>query len=360
VDGVSNLTAAQLSGSTGNNYGARAQGTTVVMRDMTTLAWRTSAVPTGVFNALAPVTPNSAAPSLVSMLPGAGTVSASASFTLQFNVPVQAGAGSITFHPATGPDVVVNIGSGSEVVFNGETVTIDLASNLSETGLYTVTISDGAITSATGESYSAGMNSVASFSATSGTPVTSGVSTAPVWLNQSSLDGAADVATNGVFVLSFNEAIAAGSGSIVFNPVIGSSISISVTDASQVSIAGNTVTINPTALLDPSVKYTVSIGIGVLTDPLGNVFDAIADAGWNFTTAAIPEPPAAAALVGACALALSVAVAPEPRRKRAADHPRPRSAANAAATSRHFVSMNPTTRRAHACPRSTRRSGPPP
>src|SRR5262249_31810214 len=63
--------------------------------------------------------------------------------------------------------------------------------------------------------------------------------------------------------------------------------SISVTDATQITISGNSVTINPTTDLHANTAYHVEIAATAITDLAGNNYAGISDATTlNFTTAA--------------------------------------------------------------------------
>jgi len=77
-------------------------------------------------------------------------------------------------------------------------------------------------------------------------------------------------------VLTFSEAVAAGTGDIVISDGTDTR-TIDVTDT-QVTISGNTVTINPTADLNPDTTYNVQLASGVLKDTAGNAYAGISNA----------------------------------------------------------------------------------
>lgn len=90
------------------------------------------------------------------------------------------------------------------------------------------------------------------------------------------LDDATAVLVNANIVLTFSEDVVVGSGNIVISD--GSDIrTIAAGDAAQVTISGNTVTVNPTAHLNPNTLYFVQMAAGVLADTAGNPFAGIAD-----------------------------------------------------------------------------------
>ncbi|MBF0463377.1 MAG: FG-GAP repeat protein, partial [Magnetococcales bacterium] len=88
-------------------------------------------------------------------------------------------------------------------------------------------------------------------------------------------------------VLTFSENVVAGTGNIVISDGIDTR-TIAVTDATQVTISGNTVTIDPTN--DLHSAYSVQMADGVIQDVAGNHYAGILDnTTLNFTT-----PPASA------------------------------------------------------------------
>ena len=110
--------------------------------------------------------------------------------------------------------------------------------------------------------------------------------TGPVLTAATPADNATAVAAGNNIVLTFNEAVAAGSGNIVISNGAGDTRTIAIGDASQVTISGNTVTINPTADLAAGAAYDVTLASGVITDVAGNAFGGIAQNDLDFTVAA--------------------------------------------------------------------------
>ncbi|MBI2770716.1 MAG: Ig-like domain-containing protein [Burkholderiales bacterium] len=110
--------------------------------------------------------------------------------------------------------------------------------------------------------------------------------TAPTLAAMTPADNATAVAASSNIVLTFSETVQAGSGSIfIYNSSGTVARTISVTDASQVSFAGNTVTINPSADLALSSGYYVNMAAGVIRDLAGNGYSGIAGStAYNFTT----------------------------------------------------------------------------
>jgi hypothetical protein len=87
-------------------------------------------------------------------------------------------------------------------------------------------------------------------------------------------------------VFTFNDPIAVGTGFVRLRNLSDNTEStIDITDASQVSISGNTLTINPTANLAGQKNYAVQIDAGAITDLNGNGFAGISnDQDLNFAT----------------------------------------------------------------------------
>jgi methionine-rich copper-binding protein CopC len=112
---------------------------------------------------------------------------------------------------------------------------------------------------------------------------------APTLSSSTPADDATAVAVDSNVVLTFSENVVAGTGDIVISN--GSDTrTIAVGDATQVTISGNTVTINPTTDLAFSGNYTVQIASGVLLDTAGNAYTGITTATeLDFTTAAFPS-----------------------------------------------------------------------
>jgi predicted extracellular nuclease len=97
-------------------------------------------------------------------------------------------------------------------------------------------------------------------------------------------DGAVAVPADGNIVLRFTETIVAGTGSFTLSN--GTDIrTIAITDP-QVTISGNTLTINPTTDLVGGTTYALTAGAGIVEDAAGNDFAGIGAGVLDFTIAA--------------------------------------------------------------------------
>jgi Ca2+-binding RTX toxin-like protein len=113
--------------------------------------------------------------------------------------------------------------------------------------------------------------------------------TAPTLTSTSPADEASAVARGANLVLTFSEAVKAGTGTVQItnatNPA--DNRTIAVTDATQVSIVGNVLTLNPTLDLLAGASYSVQVAAGAVLDLAGNTYAGIANTtALNFATLA--------------------------------------------------------------------------
>jgi hypothetical protein len=94
---------------------------------------------------------------------------------------------------------------------------------------------------------------------------------APQLSSISPLDNGLNIAKSSNIVLTFDEKVIAGTGNLVVSNGTDTQ-TISVKDATQVSISDNLLTINPMNDLLENSNYTVKIASGVISDSLGNAF----------------------------------------------------------------------------------------
>jgi VCBS repeat-containing protein len=97
--------------------------------------------------------------------------------------------------------------------------------------------------------------------------------TPPVLSSSKPADGAIGVAQGANLTLNFNELVKLGSGHITITDDAGLDVRvIDVNDASQVSISGQSLVINPTDDLHSATAYHVSVDAGAVLDLAGNAW----------------------------------------------------------------------------------------
>ncbi|KRC18259.1 ExeM/NucH family extracellular endonuclease [Acidovorax sp. Root217] len=116
-------------------------------------------------------------------------------------------------------------------------------------------------------------------------------SAGPSLVNSTPADNAINVDKAANLVLRFDEGVARGTGDFVIKKVSDNSVvaTISAADTTQVTVAFNTVTINPTADLAVNTDYYVEAVAGTLKDHYGNNWAGLTGAtAFNFTTSSAP------------------------------------------------------------------------
>ena len=110
--------------------------------------------------------------------------------------------------------------------------------------------------------------------------------TPPIPIRLTPPDEATDVATGTSLVITFNENVQKGTGSIVIRKSSDHSVAEVIAVTSEaVSVSGQTATIIPAVTLAPGTSYCVEITAGTFKDLTENDFEGIGGAAaWNFTT----------------------------------------------------------------------------
>lgn len=210
-----------------------------------------------------------------------------ATLTLTWNQPLDAahaplaGAFAVTIN---GTPVNVN-----SVAISGDTVTLTLAT--AAIGGDTVALSYTDPSSGNDVHAIQLLNGSDAASLTSQSVLNLSPDSTPPTLSSSNIaDEATGVATFADLVLTFNEAIAKGSGNITFKGLDGAAHVVVDVSAAAVTLSGNQATVNPTDLLAAGKQYAVQIDATAFTDVAGNAYAGIAnDTHLNFTTSARPE-----------------------------------------------------------------------
>ncbi len=227
---------------------------------------------------------DSSPPQLQSLSPAdnSGNAPVGANLVLGFNEPVKAGAGNISIFNSDGTLYrSISANDGTQVRFSGNTATVDPSVNLVAGRGYYVTVDAGALVDLAGNAF-AGLTSNGVWNFNTATSDT----TPPQLVALSPTDDATGVAIGADLVLTFNENVAVGSGSIVIRS--GSQVvrTIAVTDTSQVTVDGSQVRINPSSDLAANIAYSVTVDAGAFHDAAGNNFAGVlGNTAWTFTTA---------------------------------------------------------------------------
>ena len=213
-----------------------------------------------------------------SPLDGATGVAVGSPIVLSFSEPVRAGSGNIVLRDSSGNAVqTFAVASAPQLSFSGNTLRIDPSADLAPGAGYRVDLDAGSVKDVAGNNY-AGTTSY-DFSTAMAADTA-----APLVLSFLPTDEATGVAVGSHIVVQFSEAIARGTGTIVLRNNAGTPIETwQSATAAQLSIAGNTLTINPSADLLPGAGYRVDFDFGSVRDLANNNFNGTTS--YNFSTA---------------------------------------------------------------------------
>ncbi len=207
---------------------------------------------------------------------GATDLSANADIIVTFDEPVVKGSGEIILTPTVGAPITIAV-TDPRVTIVGGVVTIDPMADLAVGTSYTLTIPAGAFIDASGNSSPPDTQSFMTAPALDTTP--------PMLSSSVPANNATGVAVGANIVLTYDEAVQKGSGSITLQPLGGTVVTIPISTA-QVSVAGSVVTINPTTDLLAGTSYTLMVPAGVIDDLAGNSAGSFI---LNFATAAAAD-----------------------------------------------------------------------
>lgn len=116
-----------------------------------------------------------------------------------------------------------------------------------------------------------------------GTPTVQVDTTAPAIVNLSPAAGATNVATSSNIVVTFNDEIRRGSGTLVLRTASGQVMELfPAATSTRLTLSGSTLTIDPTPTLAFDTQYFLDIPAGAITDDAGNAFPGLLS--YSFTT----------------------------------------------------------------------------
>lgn len=225
------------------------------------------------------------APRVLTLSPAdnSAAVAPGANLVVVFDEAVKPGTGTLSILNADGSLFrSIAAADASQVSIQGATVTVDPAVTLAAGRGYSVTWTPGAFTDLAGNAHG-GLAGNGSWNFTTATVDSS----APQALQLLPADDSRNVAPGANLVLQFNEPVRAGSGNLLIRSDGQVLRSIAVGDASQVSISGSTVTVNPATDLPAGAAVFITVDAGAFRDDAGNPFAGLSAAtSWNFTVAA--------------------------------------------------------------------------
>lgn len=214
---------------------------------------------------------------------GKGNVSLSANITVTFTEAIQRGSGNIILKKADGTVVeTFNAANSGNLSIRGKTLTINPSQNFELGVKYTVTFEAGTVTDQAGNAYAGSSNY--DFK-------TKPDKKAPKALSFTPRDGSKGASPSTDIIVTFSEAIKAGSGSILLKNAKGKVVQ--AFRASGAMISGNTLTLDPSAKLDLNSKYTVVFSRGAVKDLAGNSYKGTKSYDFKTSATDIPYTPPA-------------------------------------------------------------------
>jgi methionine-rich copper-binding protein CopC len=233
-----------------------------------------------------PVVLDTTPPNVVSFIPSdaAINVDVSSNLVLTFNESVQRGLGVIEIHSGSATGAVVesyDAATSQNLSVSGSTLTINPTTNLVNNTHYYVSFAAGSIKDIAGNSYAG--STAYDFT----TAVLAADSTPPIVSTYNPTVGASGVSVSSDIVLSFSEAVQKGSGVIELHSGSSTGQLIASYDAassSNLTVSGNTLTINPTADLANGTHYYVTLAAGSIKDVAGNSYAGTT--AYDFSTSA--------------------------------------------------------------------------
>jgi methionine-rich copper-binding protein CopC len=203
---------------------------------------------------------------------------------ITFSEEVRAGNGNITI-TVNGTVQTVDVTTNA-VKINKEKVTIDAAANFPEGAEVSVVVPAGAFEDQAGNDF-AGL-AAGGWNFTVKPAPTPTDNTPPVVASLEPPHNATNVPVNANLVITFDENVEKGTGSITLNQ--GATSQVINLDDAAVEVAGKRVTINPPADFPPATDVSVVIPAGAFRDARGNPFAGITAETWRFATAPAPPP----------------------------------------------------------------------
>lgn len=227
-------------------------------------------------------------PQIVSQTPAdnATEIAVNAVFELEFDEPIEsAESGTISFYRASNDLLYRTVSMNSdEVSIDGNTLTIDPYWNLNTLTEYYIQM-PSVVKDGVGNFFDGINDDSWSF-----TTVDPGDIIAPQYIGLDPIDDSKNVPVDANLTIYFSEPITVAEGaSVMIRPVAGGFMDIPY---ENITVDGNSITLDPPTNLSPNTEYYVQIGSQV-SDLSGNYFVGFGhmDYRWSFTTAPDETPP---------------------------------------------------------------------
>ncbi|WP_302184773.1 Ig-like domain-containing protein [Planktothrix tepida] len=210
-------------------------------------------------------------------------VAVGANLVVNFNEAIKKGSGNLVIKKLSDNSVVETIAvTAANITVSGSQLTINPTANLLQGTDYYIGIANGAIKDIAGNNY-AGITGNSTWNFKTVLPTDT---TPPTANSFTPADNATGVAVAANLVVNFSEAIQKGSGNLVIKKLSDNSVveTIAVT-ATNITVSGSQLTINPTANLAQNTDYYIGIANGAIKDTAGNNYAGITgNSTWNFKT----------------------------------------------------------------------------
>jgi uncharacterized protein YjiK len=187
---------------------------------------------------------------------------------LSFDQGITAGIGNIIINNLAGDKHILSVTDPS-ISFSANMITFNL-SNLTDAEIYTVTYEQGVIKQGDNDIVGA-MTDVLQVNLSGTIDIT-----APILESTIPVNNAINFSSRSI-ILTFNEPVIAGSGSVLITDTDGDQIAIDITDTSQVSFGGKNVIITQSTVLSLDSRYNLQLASGAITDLEGNAYQGIFD-----------------------------------------------------------------------------------
>ena len=204
-----------------------------------------------------------------------GAIAVDGNIMITFSEAIKLGDGVITLENSAGQVVETYHPGSTKLTISGNVLTINPSADLTFGTDYLVKFAAGTIKDLGDSSYvgttSYNFTTVAAPDA------------APSVTTFSPSDGSMGATVGGNIVVTFSEAIQRGIGNIVLKTAAGATVATyDAANSANMTVSGNTLTLNPSANLGIFTSYKVEIGSAAVKDLAGNNYAGVSD--YSFTT----------------------------------------------------------------------------